>query len=86
MPSHPRARQNGYVLEHILVAEGMLGRPLLPEEEVHHRDCKDKANNSPGNLRVYDSHKNHWVTEHLERVLSAKRAADLRRSKVMGLP
>jgi hypothetical protein len=29
-PNHHRARQNGYILEHILVAEKMIGRRLRP--------------------------------------------------------
>lgn len=33
---HPRANANGYVLEHLLVAERALGRPLSLEMEVHH--------------------------------------------------
>ena len=82
MPNHPRARQNGYVLEHILVADKILGRPLKPGEEVHHRESSDKANNAPSNLKVYDSHKDHWVTEHLSQMASARRAAALKRSKV----
>jgi len=50
MPEHPRAN-NGYVLEHIVVAELMLGRPLREDEVVHHRD-HDKQNNLPENLEV----------------------------------
>jgi hypothetical protein len=38
MPDHPRARSGGYVFEHIVVMEGMLGRALLPSETVHHRN------------------------------------------------
>lgn len=30
LPDHPRAKSNGYVREHILVAEKYLGRPLKP--------------------------------------------------------
>lgn len=74
MPDHPRARANGYVLEHILVAEKILGRPLNPDEEVHHRDHV-RANNEPDNLRIYDSHLEHWTIEHLSAVHAARDAA-----------
>lgn len=78
-PSHPRARQNGYVLEHILVAEAMMGRPLLPGEEVHHiNEIRD--DNRPENLKVYASHQEHWVTEHYETVAAARDAACCRKT------
>jgi hypothetical protein len=35
---HPRARTSGYVFEHILVMEEALGRRLLKDETVHHRN------------------------------------------------
>jgi hypothetical protein len=39
VPGHPRAKTaNGYVFEHILVMEGVLGRHLLSDENVHHRN------------------------------------------------
>lgn len=49
-PRHPR-QHNGYVLEHILVAEQKIGRYLKPEEIVHHED-EVKDNNDPGNIKV----------------------------------
>jgi hypothetical protein len=52
LPDHPRARGNGYVFEHILVAEQKLGRPLLPSEVVHHID-REKPNNDPKNIEVH---------------------------------
>ncbi len=52
-PDHPRA-SNGYVFEHILIAEEKLGRHLLPGETVHHRNGR-KADNRPENIHVFDS-------------------------------
>jgi hypothetical protein len=37
IPHHPRA-SNGYVFEHILMMEQVLGRRLHPDESVHHRN------------------------------------------------
>jgi hypothetical protein len=79
MPDHPRARVNGYVLEHLLVAEQMLGRPLKSGEEVHHEN-RDRADNRPENLRVYASHLEHWMDEHYPDVARARDAANSRKS------
>jgi hypothetical protein len=76
MPDHPRARANGYVLEQILVAEMMMGRPLIAGEEVHHRN-RNRADNSEDNLQVYTSHREHWMAEHYEDVARARYAAAL---------
>lgn len=49
-PEHPRANAN-YVLEHILVAEQKLGRPLRSGEVVHHLNGV-RDDNRPENLEV----------------------------------
>ena len=57
-PGHPRANPKGYVLEHILVMEKVLGRPVLLSEAIHHFDGK-RGNNVPGNLILFATNKMH---------------------------
>jgi len=52
VPDHNRAGKGGYVFEHLLVIEELLGRALYPEESVHHRNGI-KDDNRAGNLELW---------------------------------
>lgn len=65
-PDHPACNSGGYVREHRLVCEQVLGRLLLPTEVVHHKN-DDPADNRPENLQVYDSN-----ADHLRETLAGK--------------
>lgn len=74
MKDHPNADRYGYVLEHRLVVEKMLGRYLESHEIVHHKDGV-RDNNDPPNLEVH-TRKTHppaheYTVEHARQVLQA---------------
>lgn len=67
-PDHPSSHKGGLldgrILEHRMLAEDMVGRPLLQSESVHHID-RNRLNNSPENLMILNE-KSHSLLHKLE--------------------
>ena len=59
-PEHPRARRNGYIYEHVLVAEQALGRYLKDGEHVHHLNGI-KTDNRPQNFVICRNPYHRWL-------------------------
>ena len=57
-PEHPNANNQGYVREHRLVAEEIIGRYLIKEERVHHINL-NKTDNRQENLYVFKNNSKH---------------------------
>jgi hypothetical protein len=71
------------VLEHVLLAERALGKPLPKGAQVHHVDG-DRSNNAPGNLVICDSRAYHALLHKRTRALKACGHADWRRCRLCG--
>lgn len=65
---HPDADRDGYVLEHRLVMEKVLGRRLTKDEIVHHKDGV-RHNNTAENLEVCTRKKHPPAHEYTKPVL-----------------
>jgi hypothetical protein len=57
-PGHVKADRQGFVLEHRLVMEEKIGRPIFRTEVIHHIDT-NPMNNIPENLAIFSSSGSH---------------------------
>lgn len=69
-PDHPRARRNGTIYVHVLLAEKALGRPLPRTAQVHHANG-DERDNSRGNLVICENQVYHCLLHQRTRSLRA---------------
>ena len=75
VPGHPTALPDGYLAEHIVVAERALGRALPDGAEVHHHNQK-RDDNRGGNLVVCQDRAYHMLLHQRMRALAASGHAD----------
>jgi hypothetical protein len=84
-PEHPNHDFRGYVLEHRIVMEKVLGRLLTKKEVVHHKD-HNKVNNDPDNLMLFPCQAAHVAYEKREREEAARAKAIEAAEIKYGLP
>jgi hypothetical protein len=76
-PAHPRAR-HGWVLEHIVIAEQVLGRYLDIKTHVHHVDGNGR-NNSNANLVICENCSYHRLLHARMRIIAAGGDPDIQK-------
>jgi hypothetical protein len=67
-PGHPRTDNRGYVREHILMVERVLGHYLLPPHVVHHVDG-NKTHNENSNFVACEDESYHQLLHARKRAL-----------------
>lgn len=78
VPDHPRADRDGYVAEHILLAEIVLRKPLPPRAVVHHVDG-DTSNNDLRNLVICEDQSYHVLLHTRAKALASSIPGHYRR-------
>ena len=69
-PTHPKARKTGYVREHLLIVEEVLGKPIPRGARVHHVDS-NRTNNKHSNLVLCQDDKYHHLLHMRQRAIEA---------------
>ncbi len=77
---HHRKNARGYVMEHILVVEGVLGKEFKHPHRIHHIDG-DRSNNSKGNLVVCEDERYHQLLHTRTRALKESGSVHNRKCK-----
>lgn len=67
-PDHPASSTTGYIFEHRLVMESMVGRYLIADEVVHHIN-HIRDDNRPENLHLFSSREEHSGYHIMEKAL-----------------
>ena len=68
-PNHPRSCRN-YILEHILIAEKVIGKPLPPKAEIHHVN-ENPSDNTNSNLVICQDRAYHKLLHRRTRAFKA---------------
>lgn len=70
IPDHGRARKDGYVKEHIVIAEKIYGKPLPKKSVIHHANGNG-FDNTPSNLVICENHSYHMFVDQRRRAYEA---------------